>query len=352
MGKKFSGSLANLFMSNWESKCLQSFPIKPLLWKRYQDDIFGVWPASINSLHHFLDHANNVHPNIRLSLTFGSSVNFLDLTVFFQNGELEHKLYSKPTDSHMLLPPSSHHPRHVFRGVLHGQILRLASTCSRRQDFQNALSLKSSVWKAQGYSFTFIRQTKFKVLNLTQQVSNWHTGTFPCNRPCHACTFVLQRSFIQDSISQNSFPILSHITCDTTKIIYAATCSQGHLYVGQTDQPFRERIAQHIRAMTNNPASRFHEHFRACDSPKNVRFIGIERVLDKDKRLTREQIWIKRLHAILNTQKNKTANKITLSLPYSHCSSRLSNVIRRKCLPLDENLRTAYSRSRNLRELL
>ena len=353
MGKRFAGSFANLFMAHWENKCLASFPTKPLLWKRFQDDVFGIWPGHVDSLRSFCDHANTVHPSIHLSLTFGSSVNFLDLTISNQHSLLEYAIYFKPTDTHLLLPPSSHHPRYVSRGVLYGQILRIVTRSSTKRSFYSALSIKAKVWRSQGYSHTVIRQTKFKVLSLTQQLTNWETGTFRCNRPCHACDFLISCSTIRDPASQNAYPIFSRITCATTHIIYVATCSSGHLYVGQTAMPFRDRIAQHIRAMRNaSGTSSFHAHFHHCDSPQNVRFIGIERVLDLDKRLTREQLWIKRLHATLNTQNTRINNKINLSLPFSQCSRGLCDVIRRKCKPLDQTVRTAYRRSRNLRDML
>ena len=351
MGKKFAGSFANLFMAHWETKHLQSSPIQPLLWKRYQDDVFGIWPGQLDSLRSFCDHANAVHPSIRLTLAFGTSVNFLDLTVSVQPPSLSYAIYCKPTDTHLLLPPSSHHPRHVTRGVLYGQILRLVTRSSTREAFSTAFCNKSRVWRSQGYSHSLLRQTKLKVLRLTQQLSHWETGTFPCNEPCIACDFLLQRSSVHDSASQNAYPIFSRITCSTTKLIYVASCSNGHLYVGQTDMPFRDRIAQHLSAMHRSPVSAFHEHFHSCDSPANVRFLGIERVLDLDKRLDREKIWIKRLHATLNTQQKRFNNKITLSLPFSHCSRSLCDVIRRKCMPLDETLRTAFRRSRNLRNM-
>ena len=352
MGKKFAGSFANLFMAHWETKCLQSSTVKPLLWKRYQDDVFGIWPGSVHSLHSFLEHANSLHPNIHLSLSFGSSVHFLDLTVSIQRGSLDYCVYSKPTDTHLLLPPSSHHPRHVSKGVLYGQILRLVTRSSTREAFSSALHTKCQVWRSQGYSYSLLRQTKIKVLRLTQQLSHWETGTFKCSLPCHACDFLLEHSSIRDSASQNAYPIFSRITCDTTALIYVATCSSGHLYVGQTEQPFRDRIAQHLRALNHSDStSAFYEHFRHCDAPRNVRFIGIERVLNTDKRLTREQLWIKRLHATLNTQNKRINNKITLSLPFSQCSKSLCDVIRRKCKPLDHNMRSAYRRSRSLRDV-
>ena len=111
MGKVFGGSFANIFMAKWESSCLASFQVRPKLWKRFQDDIIGVWSVDENFLLDFHKHANNLHQNIHSTLSYGASVNFLDMTIYKLGNRLLYKPYFKPTDSHLLLPPHSHHPR-------------------------------------------------------------------------------------------------------------------------------------------------------------------------------------------------------------------------------------------------
>ena len=141
------------------------------------------------------------------------------------------------------------------------------------------------------------------------------------------------------------------MTCSTTHVIYAARCSRGHTYIGQTEKSFRERIQQHLRAISSNPQSRFHRHFHECDTPSNLRFVAIERVLDPEKRLLREQLWTHRLHASLNTQHTKHNNKITLVLPFSQCASGLADVVRSKCQGLSLPVRVAYRKASNLNDL-
>ena len=44
MGTKMAPAYANLFMGDLEQKLLAQSPLKPLVWWRYIDDIFMIWP--------------------------------------------------------------------------------------------------------------------------------------------------------------------------------------------------------------------------------------------------------------------------------------------------------------------
>ncbi|KAK3519623.1 hypothetical protein QTP86_017547, partial [Hemibagrus guttatus] len=46
MGKRFAPSYANIFMAKWEEEALSAWPIKPLHYFRFLDDIWGVWKES------------------------------------------------------------------------------------------------------------------------------------------------------------------------------------------------------------------------------------------------------------------------------------------------------------------
>ena len=50
MGTKLAPSYANLFMTKFEDKYVYTHPQQPLLWKRFIDDIFLIWPHGMNSL--------------------------------------------------------------------------------------------------------------------------------------------------------------------------------------------------------------------------------------------------------------------------------------------------------------
>ena len=53
MGTSLAPNYANLFMDRFETKAVKNYHLKPILWKRFIDNIFMVWPHGINKLHEF-----------------------------------------------------------------------------------------------------------------------------------------------------------------------------------------------------------------------------------------------------------------------------------------------------------
>ena len=111
---------------------------EPLDWKRYRDDTFDV---EINELitdeeiKRFATYLNtNVHEG---KIIFEEEVKrdglvFLDIKVRMTEGYLVPEIYSKPTDSHKYLNPSTEHPEHVIKGIPYSVGLRIRRNCSDR----------------------------------------------------------------------------------------------------------------------------------------------------------------------------------------------------------------------------
>ena len=98
-------------MDRFETKALANWPLKPLLWLRFIDDIWMVWTHGEDQLNEFITYLNSIHPTIKFthesSLTH---INFLDTTVKInQDRELYTTLYEKPTDTHLYLHYTSAH---------------------------------------------------------------------------------------------------------------------------------------------------------------------------------------------------------------------------------------------------
>ena len=110
MGTKLAPSYANLFMAKFEDKYVYTYRHQPLLWKRFIDDIFLIWPHGKNSLVEFIEHLNTVHPTI-----------------------IHTRLYTKPKDRHMYLNYSSEHPMSLKKSIPYSQFLRLKKIHSENQ---------------------------------------------------------------------------------------------------------------------------------------------------------------------------------------------------------------------------
>ena len=170
MGQRFAPSYANLYMSEWEREALNKCPLQPLLYLRFLDDIFGIWPHSLSQFTDFCAILNSHHPSIKITHTISpDSINFLDTTVFFsitgpQHKTLHTKVYFKPTDTHALLHKSSYHPKHTFSAIIKSQIIRFHRICSHIQDFHSATSILFNSLKQRGYSKRFLRTIKYSTL--------------------------------------------------------------------------------------------------------------------------------------------------------------------------------------------
>ena len=161
MGKRFAPSLANIYMLDFDKAAMHEFKIKPLLFFRYLDDIFFLWPGDINSLKEYETFLNNLIPDIKVTLEYNlDEINFLDTTVYKTDNKLCTRVYFKPTDTHQLLHKSSFHPKHVFKGLLKSQLIRFKRISSTKLDYDNTSKILFSSLKQRGYSVTEMRKAK------------------------------------------------------------------------------------------------------------------------------------------------------------------------------------------------
>ena len=71
--------------------------------------------------------------NLKFELVYSESkltCNVLDVLLHWVDGFTQTDVYSKPTDSHLYLSPSSTHPKHVFKVILFGVTSRLRRNSS------------------------------------------------------------------------------------------------------------------------------------------------------------------------------------------------------------------------------
>ena len=82
MGTKCAPNYANIFMGRVEHQILEGFDLKPLVWLRFIDDVFFIWPHGEESLKRYLTFANSILPTIKFtSESSRSNICFLDTMV-------------------------------------------------------------------------------------------------------------------------------------------------------------------------------------------------------------------------------------------------------------------------------
>ena len=83
MGTKMAVSFANIFMAKIETDVINSSPHKPIIWKRYIDDIFSLWNINKEAISYFTELANSLHPTIKFTSEISDSeITFLDTCVY------------------------------------------------------------------------------------------------------------------------------------------------------------------------------------------------------------------------------------------------------------------------------
>jgi hypothetical protein len=138
MGTKMAPSYANLFMGKIEKSLMTRAPSIPRIWLRFIDDIFGIWIESETLLSTFIELCNAFHPTIKFTSEHSHEhVIFLDTTSSIINGEIVTDLYTKPTDTHQYLLPSSCHPPHCAKNIPFSLAIRLRRICSTDTTFSS-----------------------------------------------------------------------------------------------------------------------------------------------------------------------------------------------------------------------
>ena len=137
---------AIIFVDSLQEDILTSSPLKPLVWWRYNDDIFMVWEHGEEDLKKFLETLNFYHPTIKFTAEYSrTKMKFLNVTVMKKGNQLVTDLYVKPTDTHQYLHASSCHFSHCKKSIPFIQALRLNRICSKNALFDKQCN-ELEVW--------------------------------------------------------------------------------------------------------------------------------------------------------------------------------------------------------------
>ena len=165
MGTKMAPSYANIYMAELEEKLLNNYPINPLLWKRYIDDILCIWPGPPSELNQFMIYLNQSHPTIKFTHESStSSVNFLDLTIYKGKRHttsliLDLKPFFKVTNKFQYLEYNSSHPKGTFASLIKGELTRILRACSDEDTYKTVSDKILKTLKERGYPNHLLQKT-------------------------------------------------------------------------------------------------------------------------------------------------------------------------------------------------
>ena len=169
MGPKNSCSYADLAMGQIDALAKTSGNIRPNYWWRYRDNIIDFWTQGYDKLLEFTDYINSLYPTIKFTLVYSEKeLNVLDLTLHLINGFIETDVYSKPTDSHLYLPPDSAHPHHCKKSIPYSVALRLKRNCSTEEFREKRFREYQDYLIQQGYNKKMVEKQFNKANSLSR----------------------------------------------------------------------------------------------------------------------------------------------------------------------------------------
>ena len=176
MGSNVAPAFANLFLMFYEEKMFKVIN-KPLLYKRYLDDIL-ILVYSESEFFTMFEYMQKMSPSLKFTYVRGEkSINFLDLNIHIDKlrqsqGLLAYSLFQKPESKHLYLHPDSELKDSIKFGWITGENIRLLRNNSSKRDFNNSMREFILELKNTGYTNEIINsyvKYRFKHRHLVYQ---------------------------------------------------------------------------------------------------------------------------------------------------------------------------------------
>ena len=147
-GPHMSCSYSDIAIQYFDIKALEFNPLV-ICWKRFRDDIFVVWPHTLEELQIFLNYMNNIDQIKKIQFTMEvakDSLEFLDLKLTFdkESKKISVDVFSKATNSFTYVLPNTCFPKSNIENIPKGVALRLRRICDsdnksekRSKEYQN-----------------------------------------------------------------------------------------------------------------------------------------------------------------------------------------------------------------------
>ena len=101
-----------------------------------------VWTGTIDQLHQFMAWLSGICPGLKFTYTHSSErVEFLDLYVYVADNFVQTKLFSKKSDTHCYLIPTSCNKEHVVKNIPFGVARRVRQNNSTDTFFEEQQDL-------------------------------------------------------------------------------------------------------------------------------------------------------------------------------------------------------------------
>lgn len=192
--------------------------VQPVLFKRYIDDILGIFVGSKEDLELFINHISNYHESLKFTSEISNvSVNFLDLKLTIQNDRISTTIHYKETDSHTYLRYDSSHPKSCKNSIPYSQLLRAKRICSEEDNFTSVQAEMTKFFHQRGYPDRITQSAIDRIQEVDRESALTKTVKPTSNRVPLVMTYHPQAISIRNIVFRN-FKELQRD--DTTKNIF------------------------------------------------------------------------------------------------------------------------------------
>ena len=175
MGTSVAVIFANLHHGWHEKTCIlpryKTHEDPPLLfYKRFIDDIFGIWVGTDQQFDNLVEDANNFGI---MKWDFNkptTTVNFLDLSITVKEGKITTRTHQKEGNPYLYITPHSAHPPGMIKGVIFvfGLVRRYYEQNSDKKDFIDFTKMLFKRLVTRGWDPTYIKPIFHKAIQNTQ----------------------------------------------------------------------------------------------------------------------------------------------------------------------------------------
>ena len=252
-------------MTHLEDSVLVASVVKPVIFKRFVDDIFAVIPGpQVHLLDTLLSDLNSFHANIKFTVEreMDSSLPFLDvLIVKSGDGALNTEVYRKPTHTNQYLNYSSNHPTFVKQGIVKCLKSRAVAISSNKRLLDKEISVLHKAFRSNGYPTDVLDRLLLSESHKTRlggESSSSQTRPFTTITLEYVPNFSEKiRRVLADFNVRTVFKsstTLRSLLCQTKpndslqrskEVVYSLPCQCSDIYIGETGRPLAVRIKEH-----------------------------------------------------------------------------------------------------------
>ena len=183
MGTPPAPAYATLYYAIHEDNILREFGSNLSLYRRFIDDIIGLWKVTDPSTdettwQHFQSRLNDFDLEWEVSKR-QPTVNFMDLTIKLDQRRITTTLYEKIQNPYLYIPPHSAHPPGVLTGLIFGNTYRIYKLCSDKSDQERLIQQFYRRLLVRGYKTAHILPLFHKAALRARPNASVHTKPKP-----------------------------------------------------------------------------------------------------------------------------------------------------------------------------